>query len=216
MQHTPRLIGHSLHCSEYHKALDPHTLTRVVQHNELVVLNAWHMKDPCTNYTRTGNSQIDFIMVRVLSADPFSKQVIKQAAPFGAWKEITHQALIANIRVIRYFHLPRPAQQLNASYAVKELDHAYRRNDPKIQVLQNQIQQRLASIETPAAELLNQVLHGERSSRYQTGRGGVTSLPTQVYHMWQRRKDLLKSRLYDASGIIRAWKWLVLYIKAGR
>ncbi|OLP86617.1 hypothetical protein AK812_SmicGene32244 [Symbiodinium microadriaticum] len=28
-------------------------------------------------------------------------QVIKQAAPFGAWKEITHQALIANIRVIR-------------------------------------------------------------------------------------------------------------------
>ena len=46
--------------------------------------------------------------------------------------------------------------------------------------------------------------------------GFVPSLPTQVYHMWQRRKDLLKSRLYDASGIIRTWKWLVLYIKAGR
>ena len=46
--------------------------------------------------------------------------------------------------------------------------------------------------------------------------GAVVSLPTQVYHMWQRRRDLLKSRLYDASGIIRTWKWLVLYIKAGR
>ena len=129
VQHTPRLVGHSLHSSEYHKALDPHTLTRFVQQNDLVVRNTWHMKDPCTNYTRTGNSQIDFVMVRVLSADPLSKQVLKQPAPFGAWKEMTHQALIANVRVIRHFHLPRPAKQLNANYAVKDLDattHAYR------------------------------------------------------------------------------------------
>ena len=34
--------------------------------------------------------------------------------------------------------------------------------------------------------------------------------------MWQRRRDLLKSRLYDATGIIRTWKWIVLYLKAGR
>ena len=36
VQHVPRLIGHRLHCSEYHKALDPHTLTRFVQNHDLV------------------------------------------------------------------------------------------------------------------------------------------------------------------------------------
>ena len=46
--------------------------------------------------------------------------------------------------------------------------------------------------------------------------GSVISLPTRVYHLWQRRRDLLHSRLYDASGIIRTWKWIVLYMKAGR
>ena len=127
VQQVPRLIGHSLHRSEYHKALDPHTLTRFVQNNELVVmvvLNTWRQKDPCTNYTRTGNSQIDFIMVRMLSADPAAKRVHKCTAPFGAWKEMTHQALIADVRVIRRFHLPRPLSQTNTNYAAKDLDRA--------------------------------------------------------------------------------------------
>ena len=124
VQQVPRLIGRSLHRSEYHKALDPHTLTRFVQNNELVVLNTWRQKDPCTNYTRTGNSQIDFIMVRMLSADSEAKRVHKCTAPFGAWKEMTHQALIADVRVIRHFHLPRPLSQTHANYAAKDLDRA--------------------------------------------------------------------------------------------
>ncbi|CAE7784220.1 unnamed protein product, partial [Symbiodinium necroappetens] len=161
--------------------------------------------------------------------------------------EMTHHALIASIRIIRHFHLPRPAVQQNANYAVKDLDNAYRRNDPRIQALQQQIQRRLLDAATPTAETLNHMLIQEvtnifpTQSRGKQGRGrstavlrvfflawreqltlpdgeggSVTSLPTQVYHMWQRRRDLLKSRLYDASGIIRTWKWIVLYLKAGR
>ena len=248
VQQVPRLIGHSLHCSEYHKALDPHTLTRFVQNNELVVLNTWRQKDPCTNYTRTGNSQIDFIMVRMLSADSEAKRVHKCTAPFGAWKEMTHQTLIANVRVIRHFHLPRPLSQTHANYAAKDLDRAYRTQDPKIHTLAQQVQQKLESLAAPTADQVNQVLlravadifpapsrgktghssHGRAVMRafftawhdiitQPDGLGGsVISLPARVYHLWQRRRDLLHSRLYDASGIIRTWKWIVLYMKAGR
>ena len=49
------------------------------------------------------------------------------------------------------------------------------------------------------------------------GEGGTTPvLPTQIYHMWQRRKDLKKCEPFDASGVIRTWKWVVLFLKAGR
>ena len=247
VQQVPRLIGHSLHCSEYHKALDPHTLTRFVQNNELVVLNTWRQKDPCTNFTRTGNSQIDFIMVRMLSADSEAKRVHKCTAPFGAWKEMTHQALIANVRVIRHVHLPRPLSQTHANYAAKDLDRANRTQDPKIHTLAQQVQQKLESLAAPAADQVNEVLRRAVAdifpapSRGKTGHsheravmrafftawhdiitqpdglgGSAISLPTHVYHLWQRRRDLLHSRLYDASGIIRTWKWIVLYMKAGR
>ena len=158
VQHVPRLIGHSLNCSEYHKALDPHTLTRFVQHNDLVVLNTWRLKDPCTNYTRTGNSQIDFIMVRILSADAGAKRVHKCTAPFGTWKEMTHQALIADIRVIRHFHLPRPLHLTQANYAVKDLDRAYRMQDSTINALAHRVQHKLESIAVPTADQVNRIL----------------------------------------------------------
>ena len=247
VQHVPRLIGHSLNCSEYHKALDPHALTRFVQHNDLVVLNTWRLKDPCTNYTRTGNSQIDFIMVRILSADAGAKRVHKCTAPFGTWKEMTHQALIADIRVIRHFHLPRPLHLTQANYAVKDLDRAYRMQDSTINALAHRVQHKLESIAVPTADQVNRILLQTVAelypppSRGKTGHnhkravlraflkawqeiitqpdgvgGSVISLPTRVYHLWQRRRDLLHSRLYDASGVIRTWKWIVLYMKAGR
>ena len=48
------------------------------------------------------------------------------------------------------------------------------------------------------------------------GEGGTTpTLPTQIHHMWQRRKDLKRCTLFDASGVIRTWKWIVLFLKAG-
>ena len=100
---TPRL-GKNLNKSEYHLGLDPHSLFRFIQANELVVLNTWTMKDPCTNYTRTGNFQIDF----AASADQRAKQVQKTEAPFGVWKQMTHSALVADVRIIRHFHLPDP------------------------------------------------------------------------------------------------------------
>ena len=247
VQRVPRLIGHSLNSSEYHKALDPHALTRFVQHNELVVLNTWRLKDPCTNYTRTGNSQIDFIMVRILSADAGAKRVHKCTAPFGTWKEMTHQALIADIRVIRHFHLPRPLHLTKTNYAVKDLDRAYRVQDSTINALAHRVQHKLESIVASTADQVNRILLQTVAelypppSRGKTGHnhkravlraflkawqeiitqpdgvgGSVISLPTRVYHLWQRRRDLLHSRLYDASGIIRTWKWIVLYMKAGR
>ena len=48
---------------------------------------------------------------------------------------MTHQALIADVRVIRRFHLPRPLSQTNTNYAAKDLDRAYRMQDPKIHAL---------------------------------------------------------------------------------
>ena len=95
---VPGCVGPCINKSEYHLALDPHSLTRFAQTNELVVLNTWTMKDPCTNYTRTGNSQTDFVMVKPASADQRAKQVKKTEAPFGGWKkEMTHNALVAEV-----------------------------------------------------------------------------------------------------------------------
>ena len=82
-------------------------------------------------------------MVRMLSADSAAKRVHKCTAPFGAWKEMTHQALIADVRVIRHFHLPRPLSQTHTNYAAKDLDRAYRMQDPKIHTLAQQVQQNL-------------------------------------------------------------------------
>ena len=83
------------------------------------------MKDPCTNYTRTGNSQIDFVMVKPASADQRAKQAKKMEAPFGGWKEMTHNALVADVRIVRHFHLPRSTMQQAPPYSAKDLDNAY-------------------------------------------------------------------------------------------
>ena len=247
VQHTPRFIGQSLNKSEYHSALDPHSLTRFVQANELVVLNTWHMKDPCVNYTRTGNSQIDFVMVRQASADRQAKKVEKREAPFGAWKEMTHHALTANLHIIRHFHLPQATEKKAPPCSVKDLDHAYRTKDPRILELQKQVQQTLANNQQHEAEAVNsamlqavsklfpahstgrtgQRLHKEQRRAifsawrelitHPDGEGGSTpAMPAQVYHMWQRRKDLKRCKPYTAAGVMRAWKWIILFLRAGR
>ena len=91
------------------------------------------MQDPCTNYTRTGNSQIDFIRVRPPSADQAAKKVLKQNAPFGAWKELTHCALAPSLSMT----------QQALPYSAKDLEAAYRRHDPKLQELQDNVQANL-------------------------------------------------------------------------
>ncbi|CAE7718860.1 unnamed protein product [Symbiodinium sp. CCMP2592] len=126
--------------------------------NDLVVLNTWRMKDPCTNYTCTGNSQIDFLMVRPPSADQRARQVQKQPAPFGAWKEMTHHALAAtSLRVIRHLHLPKTSIQPTLEYSTKDLDNAYRKQDPRIQGLAAQVQRTLGA-RTTTVEAVNQAV----------------------------------------------------------
>ncbi|CAE7238885.1 unnamed protein product [Symbiodinium natans] len=134
------LIGTRVNRSAYHQALDPLTLPRFIQDNALVALNTWHMKDPCTNYTRTGNSQIDYILVRAPSADTRAKQVVKQEAPFGAWKELTHSALIADVRIIKHFHLPKAKMQQELQYSRHDLDYAYRQKDHRITQLKSKVE----------------------------------------------------------------------------
>ena len=49
------------------------------------------------------------------------------------------------------------------------------------------------------------------------GEGGTApALPTQIYRTWQRRKDLKRCKPFDASGAIRTWKWIILFLRAGR
>ncbi|CAE7212621.1 TRPT1 [Symbiodinium natans] len=134
------LIGTRVNRSAYHQALDPLTLPRFIQDNALVALNTWHMKDPCTNHTRTGNSQIDYILVRAPSADTRAKQVVKQEAPFGAWKELTHSALIADVRIIKHFHLPKAKMQQELQYSRHDLDYAYRQKDHRITQLKSKVE----------------------------------------------------------------------------
>ncbi|CAE7247004.1 unnamed protein product [Symbiodinium natans] len=134
------LIGTRVNRSAYHQALDPLSLPRFIQDNALVALNTWHMKDPCTNYTRTGNSQIDYILVRAPSADTRAKQVVKQEAPFGAWKELTHSALIADVRIIKHFHLPKAKMQQELQYSRHDLDYAYRQKDHRITQLKSKVE----------------------------------------------------------------------------
>ncbi|CAE7214543.1 Pol [Symbiodinium natans] len=134
------LIGTRVNRSAYHQALDPLTFPRFIQDNALVALNTWHMKDPCTNHTRTGNSQIDYILVRAPSADTRAKQVVKQEAPFGAWKELTHSALIADVRIIKHFHLPKAKMQQELQYSRHDLDYAYRQKDHRITQLKSKVE----------------------------------------------------------------------------
>ena len=244
---TPGSVGPCINKSEYHLALDPQSLTRFVQENELVVLNTWTMKDPCTNYTRTGNSQIDFVMVKPASADQRAKQVKKTEAPFGGWKEMTHNALVAEVRFIRHFHLPRATVLQAPPCSTKDLDNAYRKRDPRIQELQLDVHTALQQVTGHTVEDINHVLlhkvaalfpastkgrtgNSQRQAQYKAifhawretlthpdGEGGAApALPTRVYHMWQRRKDLEKCKPFSILGIIRTWKWIVLFVQNGR
>ena len=232
--------------SEYHLALDPHSLTRFVQANELVVLNTWTMKDPCTNYTRTGNSQIDFVMVKPASADQRAEQVKKTEAPFGGWKEMTHNALVAEVCFIRHVHLPRATTQQALPCSTKDLDNAYRKRPENTEASAecanspsagswhtvediNHILLHEVSALFPAATKgrtgnsqrqaqCKAIFHAWRETlTHPDGEGGATpALPTRVYHMWQRRKDLEKCKPFSALGIIRTWKWIVLFLHNGR
>ena len=71
--------------SDYRMALGPHTLTRLSRPMNWLPLSPG--RPVYVNYTRTGNSQIDFIMVRIPSADQTAERVLKQTALFGACKK---------------------------------------------------------------------------------------------------------------------------------
>ena len=71
---------------------------------------------------------------------------------------MTHQALIADIRVMRHFHLPRSLHQTQANYAVKDLDRAHRCRTPNQCTGTMGPAQTGESIALPTADQVNRIL----------------------------------------------------------
>ena len=108
---SPGRVGQSLANTPRHvgpEAPSPHALTRALEEMELVALNTWCSRTPHTNFTSTGNSQIDFIWVREASADKVARKCQPTDPAIGSWRHMGHKQLVASIRLIKHYHLAKP------------------------------------------------------------------------------------------------------------
>ena len=78
------------------EASDPQSFTRFIEDCDLIALNTFHCKPPYTYSGQQGNSQIDYVLTRSISADAQAKQPQVFEPQIGGWKELGHRAIAAS------------------------------------------------------------------------------------------------------------------------
>ena len=154
---SPGRVGQSLANTPRHvgpEAPSPHALTRALEEMELIALNTWCSRTPHTNFTSTGNSQIDFIWVREASADRVARQCRPADSAIGSWRYMGHKQLGASIRLIKHYHLAKQ-QSRQPGVDRRTLSEHVRVNHPSTSELRSHV---LAALpreghSTPAAAL---------------------------------------------------------------
>ena len=130
---SPGRVGQSLANTPRHvgpEAPSPHALTRALEEMELIALNTWCSRTPHTNFTSTGNSQIDFIWVREASADKVARQCRPTDSAIGSWRYMGHKQLGASIRLIKHYHLAKQQGRQPAGVDRHTLSEHVRVNHP--------------------------------------------------------------------------------------
>ena len=143
---SPGRVGQSLANTPRHvgpEAPSPHALTRALEEMELVALNTWCSRTPHTNFTSTGNSQIDFIWVRGASADKIARKCQPTDPAIGSWRYMGHKQLVASIRLIKHYHLAKP-QGGQPGVDRNTLSEHVRVNHPSTSALRSQVQAALS------------------------------------------------------------------------
>ena len=200
LANTPRHVGP--------EAPSPQALTRALEEMELVALNTWCSRSPHTNFTPTGNSQIDFIWVRAASADKLARQRQPADPAVGSWRYMGHKQLAASIRLIKHYHLNKTTTG-QTGVDRRTLQEHVRINHPSTSELRSQVSTALSGVEgcAPASALrqLNDILL-EASARIYPSRPKAREAPQLDFEpLWKFRDALRRHWRRDLQGLFKAW-----------
>ena len=208
---SPGRVGQSLANTPRHVgpgAPSPDALTRALEEMELVALNTWCSRTPHTNFTSTGNSQIDFIWVRGASADKIARKCQPTDPAIGSWRYMGHKQLVASIRLIRHYHLAKP-QGGQPGVDRNTLSEHVRVNHPSTSALRSQVQAALSreGNSTPAAALhkLNAILLEASAAIYPPKSKASEDRRLDFEPLWKLRDALRRHWRRDLQGLFKAW-----------
>ena len=208
---SPGRVGQSLANTPRHvgpEASSPHALTRALEEMELVALNTWCSRSPHTNFTSTGNSQIDFIWVREASADKVARKCQPTDPAVGSWRHMGHKQLVASIRLIKHYHLAKP-QGGQPGVDRHTLSAHVRINHPNTSELRSQVRTALSREEssTPTAALqkLNVILLEASAAIYPPKSKARGDRGLDFEPLWQIRDALRRHWRRDLQGLFKAW-----------
>ena len=208
---SPGRVGQSLANTPRHvgpEAPSPQALTRALEEMELIALNTWCSRTPHTNFTSTGNSQIDFIWVREASADRVARQCRPTDSTIGSWRHMGHKQLEASIRLIKHYHL---AKQQGRQPGVDRhtLSEHVRVNHPSTSELRSHV---LAALpreghNAPSAALqkLNSILLEASAAVYPPKSKAREESGLDFEPLWKLRDALRRHWRRDLQGLFKAW-----------
>ena len=176
---------------------------------ELVALNTWCSRTPHTNFTSTGNSQIDFIWVREASADRVARQCRPTDSAIGSWRHMGHKQLVASIRLIKHYHLAK-LQGGQPGIDRHTLSEHVRVNHPSTSDLRSRVQAALSreGNSTPAAALqkLNVILLEASAAICPTLSRASEARRLDFEPLWKLRDALRRHWRRDLpAGLFKAW-----------
>ena len=208
---SPGRVGQSLANAPRHvgpEAPSPHALTRALEEMELVALNTWCSRTPHTNFTSTGNSQIDFIWVRGASADKIARKCQPTDPAIGSWRYMGHKQLVASIRLIKHYHLAKP-QGGQPGVDRNTLSEHVRVNHPSTSALRSQVQAALSregnSTPTAALHKLNAILLEASAAIYPPKSKASEDRRLDFEPLWKLRDALRRHWRRDLQGLFKAW-----------
>ena len=175
---------------------------------ELVALNTWCSRTPHTNFTPTGNSQIDYIWVREASADRVARKCQPTDPAIGSWRYMGHKQLEASIRLIKHYHLAKP-QGGHPGVDRHTLSEHVRVNRPSTSELRSQAQAALSregdSTPTAALHRLNTVLLKASATIYPPRSKASEDRRLDFVPLWKLRDALRRHWRRDLQGLFQAW-----------
>ncbi|CAE7557903.1 unnamed protein product [Symbiodinium sp. CCMP2592] len=142
LQPLARVSGKGIHLGSQNLELrqERSDVMEILERHRLVALNTWGKKQ-CTYKHPSGNSQIDYVLIRQQQADKISRTCGPVSAPIASWRTAGHEILLASFPQSWQPWKTRDHRAAQAGHSAKSLETIAGMQQPSLAALQASLQQ---------------------------------------------------------------------------
>ena len=202
-------------------------LNRLLTAHNLCALNTWSARPAYTHYSHTGNTQIDYVLVRCVTAGQNSKAAKPLVSfPVAGWRQSGHLPIQAPLSIVPVHWRTDIAGAKPLQYDKSALQAALASNTEQAGALRQRVQAAVSQV--PPGDL-HQLHHRVNHILCQALRQAFPAKPAEdtrisaqagyrasARHVWRLYAHMKRARVATVGRLLQQWRFAAAFERASR